>query len=211
MWLFLATELMMFGGLFLAYSLYRWQFPGAFHAGSEHLNITLGTINTFVLLASSFTMAMAVHSAATGNKQKLLFYLILTWIFGAAFLGIKAVEWTTDWKEGLVPGFHWFYYHEPANAAKVPELFNKWATTPDQVLLYFVVYFSMTGLHAIHMIVGLGVVGWYILLAARNQFVGGNDQPVEIVGLYWHLIDIIWIFLFPLLYLVAGFHPGGPH
>lgn len=211
MWLFLATELMMFGGLFLAYSIYRWQFPGAFHAGSEHLNITLGTVNTFVLLASSFTMAMAVHSAATGNKQKLLFYLILTWLFGAAFLGIKAVEWTTDWKEGLVPGFHWFYYQEPANAAKVPELFNHWATTPDQVLLYFVVYFSMTGLHAIHMIVGLGVVGWYILLAARNQFVGGNDQPVEIVGLYWHLIDIIWIFLFPLLYLVAGFHPGGPH
>jgi cytochrome c oxidase subunit 3 len=209
MWLFLATELMMFGGLFLAYSIYRWQFPGAFHAGSEHLNITLGTINTFVLLASSFTMAMAVHSAATGNKQKLLNYLILTWIFGAAFLGIKAVEWTTDWNEGLVPGFQWsFYNHHPAEAA---HLFDKWATTPDHVLLYFVVYFCMTGLHAIHMIVGLGIVGWYIVLAARNQFQNGNDQPVEIIGLYWHLIDIIWIFLFPLLYLVAGFHPGGTH
>jgi cytochrome c oxidase subunit 3 len=206
MWLFLATELMMFGGLFLAYTIYRWQYPGAFHAGSEHLNINLGTINTFVLLASSFTMAMAVHSAGTGQRQKLITWLVWTWIFGAAFLGIKAVEWTTDWNEGLIPGFNWTYYdHHPHEAT---ELFNKWATTPNQVLMYFVVYFSMTGLHAIHMIVGLGLVGWFIVLAVRNQFRDGNDQPVEIAGLYWHIIDIIWIFLFPLLYLIAGFHPG---
>jgi cytochrome c oxidase subunit 3 len=208
MWLFLATEVMMFGGLFLAYTLYRWQYPSAFHAGSMHLNIDLGTFNTFVLLASSFTMAMAVHSAATGQKQKLIMWLVWTWIFGAAFLGIKAVEWTTDWKEGLVPGFNWTYYthHHPE---KVAELTAQ-GTTPNQVLMYFVVYFSMTGLHAIHMIVGLGLVGWFIVLAARNQFEGGNDQPVEIAGLYWHIIDIIWIFLFPLLYLIAGFHPGRP-
>jgi cytochrome c oxidase subunit 3 len=210
MWLLLATEVMMFGGLFFAYSLYRWQYPGAFHVGSSHLDIGLGTINTFVLLASSLTMAFAVHAAGTGNKQRLIFFLTLTWLFGASFLGIKAVEWAKDWHEGLVPGLNWTFY-EPSRPHfhEVSEELKHWATNSQQVMMYFVVYFSMAGLHAIHMIVGLGIVGWFIVLAARNQFVGGNDQPVEIAGLYWHLIDIVWIFLFPLLYLIAGFNPFG--
>jgi cytochrome c oxidase subunit III len=205
MWLFLATEVMMFGGLFFAYSLYRWRFHNAYVVGSQHLDITLGTINTFVLLFSSLTMAMAVHSAAEGKKGPLVTWLAVTWLLGAAFLGIKAVEWSHDYHLGLVPALSWHYYDtnpvEPALAQA--------NLGPQQVLMYFVIYFSMTGLHAIHMIVGLLLVGYFIWLGHRGQFLAGNDQPVEILGLYWHLVDIIWIFLFPLLYLIAGFHPFG--
>lgn len=204
MWLFLATEVMMFGGLFFAYSLYRWKFEPAFHEGSRHLNISLGTINTFVLLFSSWTMALAVHAAAIKSKKRLITFLAITWLLGAAFLGIKAVEWGVDWYEGLIPGLNWTYYQNPEH--HLPP-----GVTDYHVMMYFVVYFCMTGLHAIHMIVGLGLVGYFIFLAAKGFFTDGNDQPVEIMGLYWHLVDIVWVFLFPLLYLIAGFHPfGGP-
>lgn len=196
MWLFLATEVMMFGGLFFAYSFYRWQFEAAFGEGSRHLHHGLGTFNTFVLLFSSWTMALAVHAAATKNRGRLVMFLGITWVLGAAFLGIKAIEWGTDWKEGLIPGLNWTYYqHHP-----LPPGVTEW-----QVMMYFVVYFCMTGLHAIHMIVGLGVVGYFMFLAAKGLFTTNhNDQPVEIMGLYWHLVDIVWVFLFPLLYLIAG-------
>ena len=214
MWLFLATEAMMFGGLFFTYSLYRSRFPIAFHEGSHHLNIVLGTANTFVLLFSSLTMAMAVWSAATRQRNKLIIFLVATWILGAAFIGIKGVEWTTDWHEGLVPALQWNFYQrpEPENVESLKKI-TEAGTTPDQVMMYFVIYFCMTGLHAIHMLIGLAVVAYYIFLAYRGQFTRyANDQPVEIVGLYWHFVDIIWIFLFPLLYLIAGFHPfGGGH
>ncbi len=206
MWLFLGTEAMMFGGLFLAYSLYRWMYPWAFHEGSSHLNITLGTINTFVLLFSSLTMALAVRCAGIKDRKWLVRFLILTWILGAAFLIVKGFEWTADYHEGLVPGMNWFYYNE--HPAALPRLAEH-GISQQNVMMYFVVYFCMTGLHAAHMIVGLALVGWFTFLAAKGRFGGGNDQPVEILGLYWHLIDIIWIFLFPLLYLIAGFHPGG--
>lgn len=204
MWLFLATEVMMFGGLFFTYALYRWMYPGAFDAGCKHLMILWGTGNTFVLLFSSWTMAMAVHSAGTGNRKKLILFLSITWLLGAAFLGIKAVEWGTDWKEGLIPGLNWTFYQHHGHEREALEAAG---VGVHQVLMYFVIYFSMTGLHAIHMVVGLGIVGWFIILAAKNHFAQGNDQPVEIAGLYWHLVDIIWVFLFPLLYLIAGFHP----
>lgn len=213
MWLFLATEVMMFGGLFFTYSLYRWKFPGAFNAGSEHLNIQLGTLNTFVLLASSLTMALAVHAATDGKKKVLILFLGITWLLGAAFIGIKAVEWTLDYYEGLIPAVAWFYYDNPHHAGEVQKLAAA-GTGVHHVMMYFVIYFCMTGLHAIHMIVGLALVGYFMFLAWRGQFSGGNDQPVEILGLYWHLVDIIWVFLFPLLYLIAGFHPfgkGGGH
>jgi cytochrome c oxidase subunit III len=210
MWLFLATEVMMFGGLFFAYSLYRGMYPGGFEAGSHHLNISLGTINTFVLLFSSYTMARAVHAAGSGNRRGLVFFMSITWLLGAAFLGIKAIEWGTDWNEGLVPGLKWTYYdHHPD---EVQALVGN-GVGPHQVLMYFTIYFSMTGLHAIHMIIGLLLVGYFTWLGNRGVFTNGNDQPVEILGLYWHLVDIVWIFLFPLLYLIAGFHPfgaGGP-
>lgn len=211
MWLFLATEAMMFGGLFFTYSLYRMRFPMAFHEGSHHLNIVLGTANTFVLLFSSLTMAMAVHSATTRERGKLIGYLTATWVLGAAFIIIKGFEWTADYREGLVPTLAWNFYARPENLHALEHLHSVF-TTADQVMMYFVVYFCMTGLHAIHMIIGLGVVGYYIWLASKNHFTTGNDQPVELVGLYWHFVDIIWVFLFPLLYLIAGFHPfgGGP-
>jgi cytochrome c oxidase subunit III len=276
MWTFLATEIMMFGGLFFAYSLYRSLYEKAFVTGSSHLNIQLGTINTFVLLFSSLTVALAVHAAQTNNRKKLVTMLIITWVFGAAFLGIKAVEWIHDYHEGLIPGVSW----NPAKAvegaenqanpggnidrdsgapppqgqALRPEGMSPGTTggsaldpsdlpgakgdamsrgsigydaggtitgdSPNsydtvfsnQVKMYFVIYFCMTGLHAIHMIVGLLLVGYFIFTGARGLYLNGNDQPVEIMGLYWHLIDIIWIFLFPLLYLIPGFHPfAGGH
>ena len=213
MWLFLATEVMMFGGLFFAYSLYRWYFPDAYETGSAHLNITLGTINTFVLLFSSLTMALAVHAAVERDRKKLLIFLSITWVLGFAFLVVKAFEWTHDWHIGLIPGLNWFYYQQhPEELAELARL----NLGPQHVQLFFTVYFCMTGLHAIHMIIGLLMVGYFIFLGSRGFFTNGNDQPVEILGLYWHLVDIIWVFLFPLLYLIPGFHPfagggGGGH
>ena len=208
MWLFLATEAMMFGGLFFTYTLYRWQYLPAYEAGAHLLNHWLGFINTLVLLVSSLTMALAVHAAVVGKRGRLVGWLIATWLLGAVFLGIKAVEWTTDFHEGLIPAINWSYYqHHPGQVA---ELLSH-GVTPNHVQLYFCVYFCMTGLHAIHMVAGLILVGWFIFLAAKGHFDRGNDQPVEIMGLYWHLVDIIWVFLFPLLYLVKGFRWGGGH
>ena len=208
MWSFLATEAMMFGGLFLAYTVYRWAYPFAYEVGSHHLDITLGTINTFVLLFSSLTMALAVRAATTRQRGTMLICLVLTFLLGAAFLGIKAVEWGQDYHEGLIPAVNWSFYSEPGNqqAAKDMHELAEHGVNPNNVQLFFVMYFCMAGLHAIHMIVGLGLVGTLWWLGRKGQFTNGNDQPVELVGLYWHLIDIIWVFLFPLLYLIAGFH-----
>ncbi|HEY3283778.1 MAG TPA: cytochrome c oxidase subunit 3 [Armatimonadota bacterium] len=208
MWLFLATEAMMFGGLFLAYTLYRWMLPESFAVGSKHLNIALGTGNTFVLLFSSLTMAMAVHAAATKNRRTMVLFLMVTWVLGAVFLGVKAVEWTADYHEGLVPAVSWHYFGEHPEQVS---LLARHGEGPNHVMMYFVLYFCMTGLHAIHMVIGLLMVGIMILMGARGAFTQGNDQPVELVGLYWHFVDIIWIFLFPLLYLIVGFHSLGGH
>jgi cytochrome c oxidase subunit 3 len=215
MWLFLATEVMMFGGLFFAYSLYRYLYPFAFHAGSLHQNVALGTLNTFVLLFSSLTMALAVHASALQNKKGTVGWLSITWLLGLCFLIIKGFEWGHDLHIGLIPGVNWSYYANPANAHELAKLAED-GVSVHQIQMFWVIYFCMTGLHAIHMVVGLLLVGTFIWLASRGQFLGGNDQPVEIMGLYWHLVDIIWVFLFPLLYLIAGFHPerffgGGGH
>lgn len=220
MWLFLATEIMMFGGLFFAYSLYRFKYPAAFHAGSEHQKIGWGTVNTFILLASSMTMVLAVYAATSRNKAALVKWLVITFVLGVGFLGVKAVEWGADYKEGLVPGLNWTYYdldvarhHGEEHRQNVQREIATLAQEgghPQQVLMYFVIYFSMTGLHAIHMIVGLILVGYFIWTARMGRYTNGNDQPIEIMGLYWHFVDIVWIFLFPLLYLIAGFHPGKP-
>ncbi len=201
MWLFLATEIMMFGGLFFAYSFYRWKLPGAFNEGASHLVQLWGTGNTFVLLFSSLTMAMAVHAAAIKNKQKLVMWLGITFVLGLVFLGVKAIEWGTDYQEGLIPGVRWNYYDHHHEAAQ--HLAEQNIGVHD-VMMFFVVYFCMTGLHAIHMIIGLGLVAYFMFLGGKGHFTNGNDQPVEILGLYWHLVDIIWIFLFPLLYLIPG-------
>lgn len=206
MWAFLITEGMMFGGLFLCYTLFRWWHPGAFEEGSKHLDIRMGTVNTFVLLFSSLSMAMAVHAAGERNKGKMLAMLALTWVLGLTFLVVKGFEWNKDFVEGLVPALNWSFYLEPKNAEHLMRLAQH-GLTPDHVQMYYVIYFCMAGLHAVHMIVGLILVGAIFLMGRKGVFTNGNDQPVEIIGLYWHFIDIVWVFLFPLLYLIAGFHP----
>jgi cytochrome c oxidase subunit 3 len=195
MWLFLATEIMFFGGLFGAYTVYRTLSPTAFALGSEHLNIWWGFVNTVVLIGSSLTMAMAVHSARVTPRHVAL-WLGATILLGLLFLGIKAIEWTTDYHEGLVPALSW-----PPRA----EVTSHWAdrgVSPKKVEIFFVLYFCMTGLHALHMVVGFGVIAVVMYWAARGSYSAEYYSPVEVTGLYWHFVDIIWIFLFPLLYLI---------
>ena len=226
MWTFLMTEIMMFTGLFFCYAFFRWKFYDGFLLGSQQWNITLGTGNTFVLLASSMTMAMAVHAAQVGNRKSLVGWMVATLIFGGAFLGIKAVEWTADYHEGLIPKYSWDATgqlwptgHKAHDAGETPKVALREgevydykhgkAVSSDHVKMYFMLYFCMTGLHAIHMVAGMIILGIMTVMALNGVFGNGNDQPIEIFGLYWHFVDIVWVFLFPLLYLIAGFHIGG--
>ena len=187
MWVFLVTEVMFFGGLFMAYIVYRTWYPEAFAEGSRHLDVTLGGINTAVLIASSLTMAMAVWAGQQGSRKWQVIYLALTLLFGLGFLGIKAVEYAEKFRDHLVPGpgFEW---HGAAN--------------PANVQMFYSLYFAMTGLHALHMIVGAGLIIVLMVMAAKGRFTREWSTPVEVGGLYWHFVDIVWIFLFPLLYLI---------
>jgi cytochrome c oxidase subunit III len=195
-WLFLVTEIMFFGGAFVSYAIYRFfYFPG-FQAGSHILDLRLGVLNTAVLLASSLTMALAVRSAQTGDRRALVLFLILTMALGGVFLGVKAIEYNQKFVEHIVPGLDWGPEGEVLARLAPGGL--------DHAQLYFVFYFALTGLHALHMIIGLGLLGWLALRARRDQFTPDYFAPVEVVGLYWHFVDIVWIFLFPLLYLVGG-------
>ena len=187
MWVFLVTEILFFGGLFLAYTIYRWQYARGFALASHHMDILLGTVNTAVLICSSLTMAMAVHSAALGRRKPLMGFLVATMLLGAAFLGIKAVEYTEHIRHHLFPGPG---FHYPGPDARSAEIF-------------FSLYFAMTGLHALHMIIGIGLLSVLFVLARRGRFIPEYYSPVEICGLYWHFVDIVWIFLFPLLYLIG--------
>jgi cytochrome c oxidase subunit 3 len=195
MWLFLATEVMVFAGLFLAYTIYRGWYAEAFAHASNHLDVRLGGINTAVLLCSSLTMALAVRAAYLGGRNALLGYLALTIVLGTAFLSIKCVEYIHDYHEGLIPGL-----------AFDTGRWARFGVLPQEAALFFTLYFVMTGLHAVHMIVGLGVLVVLILLAMRRRFSPEYNSPVENTGLYWHFVDVIWIFLFPLFYLI-GTHP----
>lgn len=211
MWCFLITEIMMFGALFFVYSLYRFKYHYAYVAGSHLLDWKLGTVNTCVLLFSSLTMALAVHAAQLRQKKKLILFLILTTILGATFLGIKAVEWTKDYHEGIIPGMFWGPTAETLSHLH-PDLLEK--VNMGNLQLFFVIYFAMTGLHAVHMIIGLICLAIYIKMALKGGFSEGNDQPVELFGLYWHFVDVVWVFLFPLLYLTGGIvlgHAAGGH
>lgn len=195
MWVFLVTEIMFFGGLFMAYLMYRWANPSAFQEASAHLNKVWGAINTVVLIVSSLTMAMAVRSAQISAKPKTqVMWLVATMIFGTAFLGVKVVEYTDKFTHHLVPGpnFQWPGQY-PAGAE-----------------IFYSLYFCMTGLHALHMIIGLGLMAVITIMAWRGTFDGSYYTPVEVSGLYWHFVDIVWIFLFPLLYLI-GAHYGAGH
>jgi len=189
MWIFLATEVMFFGGLFAGYPLYRNLYLPGFEAGSHHLNVTIGAINTAVLICSSLTMALAVRAAQMGKRNILVTFLILTIALGLAFVIIKlTLEWRHDYLEGLAPGLNFTFAGPNAKAME----------------LFFCFYFLMTGVHALHMVVGVGVLSVLLVQAWKGRFGPDHFNAVESAGLYWHFVDIIWIFLFPLLYLIGG-------
>jgi cytochrome c oxidase subunit III len=186
MWTFLATEVLFFGGMLTGYTVYRSMYPQAWAVGSEHLSYWSGTIMTAVLLLSSLTMALAVHAAQTGRKKLLALFLVCTMVLGIGFLGLKFHEYHDKWVDGEVPGLHWSYHGPMA----------------PQVELFTGFYFAMTGMHALHMIIGLGIMTVLLVMTLRGKFDDGNHNPVAISGLYWHFVDIVWIFLYPLLYLI---------
>ena len=195
MWIFLATEVMFFGGLFCAYLIYRLKYFGEFAAASQTLDWKLGTTNTAVLICSSLTVVLAIYAVQHAKRALMLGSLVLTILLGFAFLGIKAVEYTEKFEKHHVPGPS-FQFVE-----KIP-------SHPDQVAnpyhaqLYFSLYFIMTGLHALHMIIGIGLFVWLLTAAAKGRFTPHYYTPLEMGGLYWHFVDIVWIYLFPLLYLI---------
>jgi cytochrome c oxidase subunit III len=191
MWVFIAQEIMFFGGLFATYTVYRIRYHEAFAVASHHLDVTLGGINTAVLICSSLTMALAVHAAAVGKKRQIALFLLLTILLGGVFLGIKGVEYHDKFVHHLYPG--------PGFSPHVLGLEGEQA---GHAQIYFSLYFAMTGLHALHMIIGIPILMILAVMALRGRFDEEYHGPVEMAGLYWHFVDIIWIFLFPLLYLV---------
>ncbi|HEX8287558.1 MAG TPA: cytochrome c oxidase subunit 3 [Pyrinomonadaceae bacterium] len=282
MWLFLVQEIMFFGGLFTVYLVFRSRYPMAFAAGSNHLDIFWGAGNTVVLIISSLTMALAVHYAQLGKRMAQVVCIILTMILGATFLGVKAVEYTNKYQEGIVPvtglnlrtGVH--DTEAPYSVPLDPNMSEKqsldapasveqnkgvsgeqhgkehtyvnptgsfiWEDTSlaqlaqrenfltdaekigyfsgnrldphkfrDKVRIFYWIYFAMTGLHALHMIIGLGLMAWLLWKAWMGTFTADYYSPVEMSGLYWHFVDIVWIFLFPLLYLLGRHFGGGGH
>jgi cytochrome c oxidase subunit 3 len=184
-WAFIATEIMFFGGLFVGFIVYRHAFPHSFAAACRHTNLLCGTANTAILLTSSLTMALAVHAAERGARKPLVKYILLTLLLAAAFLVVKAVEYTQDFHEHLVPG--------PA--------FAMHGDAHEELFFYF--YWAMTGLHALHVLIGMGVLSTVAVMAARGRFGAQYYNPVEVSGLYWHFVDIVWIYLYPLLYLIG--------
>jgi cytochrome c oxidase subunit III len=188
MWVFLATEILMFGGLFVAYAVFFSLYPAAFHAGHHALNVPLGIVNTGVLILSSLTMALAVNAAQRGKQQRLVICLAITIACALTFMVIKYFEYTHKIHEGTLPGV-FFSNTEPIY--QVPHIGT-----------YFALYFMMTGLHGIHVTVGIGVIAWILVKAVKGHFTPEWYTPVEMTGLYWHLVDLVWIYLFPLLYLV---------
>lgn len=187
MWAFLVTEVMFFGGAFAAYAVYHAMYPEAFTEASNTLSVILGAVNTAVLICSSLTMAMAVRAAQMNQQRNLLIFLILTIVLGSTFLGIKAVEYTHKFHEHLFPGTSFSF--EGPHAA--------------QAQIFFSLYFALTGLHALHMIIGIGLMTVLLYRSWKGRFTPEYYAPVEISGLYWHFVDIVWIFLFPLLYLIG--------
>jgi cytochrome c oxidase subunit III len=187
MWAFIATEILFFGGLFAGYSVYRLSYPDGFAAASHHLDIVLGTVNTAVLIGSSLTMALAIFSARFRSPRMIVVFLLATLVLGTVFLGIKGAEYSHKFHEHLIPG---------AN-------FSFPGANPRGVEIFFSFYFAMTGLHALHMVIGAALLVVMTIRAWRGHFSAEYYTPVEMVGLYWHFVDVIWIFLFPLLYLIG--------
>ena len=189
MWIFLVTEIMFFGGMFLAYTVYRSLHAHVFAVASSTLNVYIGAANTAVLLCSSFTMVLAVRAASLDARKTLIVCLILTMLLGTVFLGVKAYEWNEKFEEHHVPGASFHLAELPATEQRTAQMF-------------FSLYFAMTGLHALHMVVGTGLMAYLLRRSIQGQYSPVYWTPVDVGGLYWHFVDIIWIFLFPLLYLV---------
>ncbi len=187
MWIFLVTEVMFFGGMFLAYTVYRNMYPAVFGAASRSLNATLGAINTAVLLCSSFTMVLAVRAGQLGRRKVVIIFLVLTLILGMVFLGVKAFEWNEKFQEHHVPG---------------PAFHLEGTPQQGEAQLFFSLYFAMTGLHALHMVIGAGLLALLIYQTYKGRFSAAYYTPIDMIGLYWHFVDIVWIYLFPLLYLI---------
>jgi cytochrome c oxidase subunit 3 len=268
MWVFLGTEILMFGGLFCAYSVYRHNHPEVFEYAHQYLNKTLGAINTLVLITSSLTMAWGVRASQLGQKKTLIFMLVLTLLGAAGFMVVKTIEYRSKWNENIFIGHGNLFAADGAetkNKAKVEGLEEEvlhtheetkpaqpvlTTVTPEpadpnfggvdqakivppnvtpagmvapessaaaegpltyeqlgpiqrhRVYTFFAIYFCMTGLHGIHVLVGMGLISWLVIRSARNEFGPSYFTPVDLIGLYWHLVDLIWIFLFPLLYLI---------
>jgi cytochrome c oxidase subunit 3 len=185
MWTFLATEVLFFGGMFLSYITYRSTYPQAFAEASKHTIVLFGTVNTAILLTSSLTMVLAVHSIQENNVKWTVRYLLFTIAFACAFLVLKGFEYHQDLDERLWPGPHFR------------------GDLPPQAQIFWFLYWAMTGLHALHVTVGIGLLSVMALMARRGKFSATYYNPVDVVALYWHFVDIVWIFLYPLLYLIS--------
>lgn len=192
MWMFLVTEVLFFGGLFATYVLYRLRFPGVFAEASHHLNVPMGAVNTAILICSSLTMALAIYAAQVNKKKAIVPWLLATIALGAAFLVVKAFEYKEKFTHHLVPGPNFDLSQFSPDHARPAEMF-------------FSLYFVMTGIHALHMIIGIGLLSWLVVQSRKGRFDSDYYNPLEMSGLYWHFVDIVWIFLFPLLYLL-GYH-----
>lgn len=212
MWWFLGTEIMFFGGMFCAYLVYRrWYFP-EFAASSRSLDLVVGTLNTAVLICSSLTVAMAVRAAQLGKRQLQVKLLLATIFFGLVFLGVKAKEWTDKYKEHHIPTFDFSardLIHENQKLFGLDKLQNdpvklreREADIQQRSQIFFSLYFALTGMHALHMIIGVGIFTVITWMAWKGRFTPEYHTPLEIAGLYWHFVDIVWIYLFPLLYLI---------
>ena len=217
MWIFLVTEVMFFGGIMLAYAINRHTYYHAYAMGSNTLSLKLGTINTVVLLASSFTMAMGVWSAQSGKQKLLPVFLSLTILLGFIFFGVKYVEYAQKFHHHLVPGASFDITYCVNNPSKCDDIDPEEMQVERGLIaraqeadpninshaqLYFSAYFGMTGLHALHMVIGAGLLFWLLRGSLKGRFTPQWNTPVDIVGLYWHFVDIVWIYLFPLLYLI---------
>jgi cytochrome c oxidase subunit 3 len=190
MWVFLATEVLLFGGVVTAFLMTRVFYPHDFEPAAGRLNVLIGGINTLVLLASSLAMALAVHGAQTGRRALMLGCLVVTALLGSAFLGLKGYEYYADWRDGIVP-----------HTAR----FDPRDVNPFRLTLFMMFYFVLTGLHAVHLTIGIGLVSYLIVLAARGALPRAGATVTEVIGLYWHFVDMVWLFLLPVLYL-SGHH-----
>jgi len=219
MWTFLITEILFFGGLFLTYTINRHTYPEVFSFASRTIKLSWGAINTVVLIGSSLTMAMSVWAAQVGKKKLVTFFLLATLILGSVFLGIKAIEYRAKFVEHHVPGASFDMYYcsnnpeacemspedlakEKSELAALEKAVGGPVAVNSHSQLFFSLYFGMTGLHALHMIIGAGLLIWLVVESMKGRFTPQYNTPVENIGLYWHFVDIVWIYLFPLLYLI---------